>query len=81
MRVRALVLISVVAAPCLTGQSQNNSTGLQRALPGDPAARVQMGNRYAFGQGLPRAPDKAMAWLRKAADKGYAEAQYRRGGI
>src|SRR3974390_1610271 len=82
MKIKAFVLVTVMAATCLvSGQSQDKSDVLQRAQAGDPAAQVQMGNKYALGLGVPRDPDKAMDWFKRAADQGYADGQYRLGGM
>src|SRR5580704_14798140 len=81
MKIKAVALMMLAATCLAAGQSQNNSSVLQRAQAGDPAAQVQMGDTYAFGRGVPRSPDKAMDWYKKAAQKGYADGQYRLGGM
>ena len=78
---RQAVLLMVIAAPMFFASAQIPATLLQQAQAGDVQAQIQVGNRYAFGQGVPRDPDRAMEWFKKAADKGSAEGQYRLGGM
>lgn len=46
------------------------------ALQGMPAAQYNLGLMYAEGLGVAEHGGTAVAWLRKAAELGYAEAQY-----
>ena len=43
---------------------------------GVPAAQLMLGKGYYFGEGLPRDMAQALAWFRKAAANGDAEAQH-----
>lgn len=45
-----------------------------KAKNGDAEAMYQLGTMYAFGLGVPRDLDKALHWLKKAAEQGYSEA-------
>jgi TPR repeat protein len=38
-------------------------------------AQVNLGNRYAFGRGVARDPERALYWYRRAAEQGDASAQ------
>src|SRR5271157_4788209 len=68
-------------SPDKARQSPDKASVLKRAQAGDVAAQIKMGNMYAIGDGVPRDPDKAMDWFKKAADQGSAEGQYRLGGM
>ena len=46
------------------------------AATGDAGAEFQLGILYAAGQGVPFDIDRALQWYRKAAEKGYGEAEY-----
>src|ERR1700757_1666746 len=51
----------------------------KQAATGDPAAAFQMGIEYAAGQRVAFDIAKALDWYRKAAAKGYGEAEYNLG--
>lgn len=59
---------------------------LAKAKSGDAGAEVAVGVCYADGQGVPRDPQQAADWYRKAAEQGYIGGQihladlYRDGG-
>lgn len=40
---------------------------------------LALGRRYLRGRGLPRAPERAVRWFRRAAERGNAQAQYELG--
>ena len=46
------------------------------ANSGDPQAQFRLGMEYATGQAVPLNMAQALAWYRKAADKGVGEAEY-----
>ena len=41
----------------------------------DPKAQFDLAYKYEWGQGVPRDPEQAVHWYRKAADQGLAKAQ------
>jgi TPR repeat protein len=41
--------------------------------------QLELGERYAYGQGVPRDDEEAVKWFRMAADQDNAEAQYKLG--
>jgi localization factor PodJL len=43
----------------------------------DPAAEYEVGTRYADGRGLSRNPEEAARWFERAANAGFAPAQFR----
>ena len=47
------------------------------AEQGDPEAQYYVGRMYEKGQGVPRNEREVAKWYRRAADAGYAPAQYR----
>lgn len=47
----------------------------QAATSGDAEAQVELGNRYAEGNGLAKDPAQALDWYRKAADAGLGKAK------
>jgi TPR repeat protein len=51
------------------------STITARAQSGDSGAQHELGDRYAFGTGVPRDFTQAIVWLRKAAQQGDVNAQ------
>jgi TPR repeat protein len=51
----------------------------QRAKRGDAQAELEMGLRYAQGDGLIKNPKEAAQWFAKAARQGSGEAQYQLG--
>ena len=50
-----------------------------RAEKGDVDAQNNLGEMYAKGQGVPLDYVEAVSWFRKAADGGYARAQFNLG--
>ena len=79
-RFAALLLLSIAMVAWPSCFAQNDVSDLsQKAAAGDPAAQVQLGMRYALG--VPRNIREAMKWFRLAADQGYADGQYRLGGM
>src|SRR5947209_6172864 len=53
----------------------HNQPLIQRANAGDASAQHLLANAYYRGDGVPRNPQLAAKWLRKAAEAGYAPAQ------
>jgi localization factor PodJL len=47
----------------------------------DPAAEYELGIRYTEGRGLPQSAPEAVRWLQRAADAGFAPAQFRLAGL
>jgi localization factor PodJL len=47
------------------------------AAANDPAAEYEIGSRYAEGRGVPQNVADAVLWLQRAADAGFAPAQFR----
>lgn len=60
-----------------SGATDGNATEAMRAAAegGDPAAQLDLANRYYFGKGLERDVEAAYRWMRRAAEAGVAEAQ------
>ena len=50
-----------------------------KAEAGDAEAQVKLGDMYYFGRGVPKDYTQAVSWYRKAAQQGYAKAQYNLG--
>ncbi|MCL6415074.1 sel1 repeat family protein [Aestuariirhabdus sp. Z084] len=48
----------------------------QAASNGDPEAQFLLGNLYYEGQIIPRDPERALKWFRRASEQGHANAQY-----
>ena len=78
---RALTVILIVPLTSLAAPGANEPAGPQQqtAAPTDPAAQVKLGMQYALA--TPRNPREAMKWFKMAADQGYADGQYRLGGM
>jgi localization factor PodJL len=51
------------------------------AMEGNLSAITEIGTRFAEGRNAPRDMRAAVAWLQKAADQGFAPAQYRLAGL
>jgi hypothetical protein len=47
--------------------------------PRTPQEQHALGERYAYGRGVPRNDPEAIKWFRLAAEQGHAEAQYKLG--
>ncbi len=55
---------------------------LERAAErGDPVAQNSVGLTHTVGGGLLRSDEEARKWLRRAAEQGYAEAQFNLGNL
>ena len=50
---------------------------LAAVAAGNPAAEYEMGDRYAEGRGRRRNLPEAARWFERAADTGFAPAQFR----
>ena len=46
-------------------------------MANDPAAEYELGARYAEGRGVPQSMPEAVRWFERAADAGFAPAQFR----
>ncbi|HYP67880.1 MAG TPA: tetratricopeptide repeat protein [Thiobacillaceae bacterium] len=64
--------------PVMTEVSSQDAL-YQRAKRGDPQAELEMGMRYAQGDGFIKNPKEAAQWFAKAAKQGSGEAQYQLG--
>jgi hypothetical protein len=79
-RITVLLSLVITFASFATGFAQNDvSTLKQKATAGDPIAEVKLGMKYALG--VPRDSQEAMKWFRLAADQGFADGQFRLGGM
>jgi TPR repeat protein len=65
----ALTFVSLMA------QGQTIADLVQKAQAGDAKAQFDLANAYNTGKGVPLDRAKAIEWLRKSADQGYAGAQ------
>jgi uncharacterized protein len=70
-----------ITPPALTGNSPAALSSVEisdlqkRADSGDGAAQFALGKAYESGNGLPKRPDQAAIWYRKAAEQGNEKAQ------
>src|SRR4051812_33927915 len=69
--------IVLAASAVLSAQSIAELQKL--ANSGDPQAQFRLGMQYAAGQSVPLDIAQAVAWYRKAAEKGVGEAEYNLG--
>lgn len=68
--------------PDLAEDSPQVAERLERAAEtGDPVAQNRFGLRLVEGSGLLRSDEQARKWLRRAAQQGYAEAQFNLGNL
>lgn len=79
------VCSTVLAAPDLESVKRafdrtDYATALKEVRPlaeqGDPEAQLFLAKMYLKGQGVPKDPDQANQWFRRAAMKGNAESQF-----
>jgi TPR repeat protein len=70
-----LLCLTVASAHAQERLSLEVASLLERANTGDTSAQFLLANAYDSGRGAPRDGKEAMRWYRKAADRGYAEAQ------
>ena len=68
-----IALLIVLSCCALSGQT----TPAQPA--DDPQTQFNRGTDYWYGNGVPQNYAEAVNWFRKAAEQGYAPAQYRLG--
>ncbi|MBM3603105.1 MAG: sel1 repeat family protein, partial [Alphaproteobacteria bacterium] len=54
---------------------------VKSAQAGDPTAQIDLGKRYASGQGIEKNRDKAKEWLEKAAEKNFGIAMLELGKL
>jgi uncharacterized protein len=79
-RITISLSLVITFASFATGFAQSNVSALkEKAAAGDPTAEVKLGMKYALG--VPRDSQEAMKWFRLAADQGFADGQYRLGGM
>ena len=79
-KLTVVLSLAMMIAPIEFCFAQNDLAALkQKAAAGDPAAQVKVGMSYALA--VPRDVREAMRWFRLAADQGYADGQYRLGGM
>src|SRR5580698_8527322 len=80
---KGLISILLIAASGPIAFGVANQTDLaavkQKALAGDAAAQVQVGMSYALA--APRNIKEAIRWFQLAANQGYADGEYRLGGM
>ncbi|MDA1185472.1 MAG: tetratricopeptide repeat protein [Acidobacteria bacterium] len=73
-----LVLVGGITAGTASAQSPLTEV-IRMAELGDAAAQYNVGFSYAYGTGLPRNDERAVAWYRLAAEQGHAAAQHHLG--
>jgi TPR repeat protein len=79
-RLTAALSLVIAIAPFGYCFAQEDVAALnQAAASGDPTAQVRLGMKYALA--APRNVKEAMKWFRLAADQGFADGQYRLGGM
>ncbi len=54
---------------------------LELAQNGQPAAQAELALRHLEGRNMPRDPEQALDWFRKAAEQNFVPAQYRLGTL
>lgn len=61
--------------------AQRIATLKKQAANGDPKAQYRLAGHYLAGAGVPQNTNEALAWFRKAAEKGNAGSQYMLGQL
>ena len=66
-----------------TAYSQTSSYEIIKLLAeqGDVDSQYNLGQMYAYGEGVPEDDTEAVKWFRLAAEQGYARAQFNLGGM
>ena len=76
----ATLSLAVLSPPVQAQDDQTPARSLvdirARAEAGDAEAQKNLGVMYAIGEGMPQDDAEAVAWFRKAAEQGHAEAQF-----
>ena len=64
-----------------TAHSQSSSYEINKQLAeqGDVSSQYNLGQMYAYGEGIPEDDTEAVKWFRLAAEQGYARAQFNLG--
>lgn len=77
LRFSALIVVMWLFWPLMScfADSDNLAEIIQKAEQGDVEAQVTLGNKYHYGQGVPKSASKAIKWFRKAAEQGSARGQ------
>ena len=74
-----LSIIFIIFVSVISSFAANIDELKKAAEQGDALAQCNLGNCYAFGDGVEKNPTEAVKWCRKAAEQGYAQAQYNLG--
>src|ERR1019366_5583398 len=83
----ALVLLTSISCCTVIARAQASLPGkpmgdmstselTKRADAGDPAAQNELGVRYGLGFDVPKDPERAIEWFKKAASQGYGKARF-----
>jgi TPR repeat protein len=68
MRLLFLCLLTITS---LTASAADSLADYQeKAAQGDPAAQLELGTKYLFGEGVAKDPGMALKWLQQAAEYG-----------
>jgi len=77
-----MVLVMYTGTPySAAAQDRSPEIVLVLAEKGDAQAQFDMGVIYLYGKGVPKNPETAFTWFRKAAEQGHAAAQYAMGRL
>jgi len=75
-----LLLLATLGLSLVTAQADESIADLiDMAKKGDADAQFQLGDRYLFGEGIPKDNVEAVKWFRLAAEKGLPQAQFNLG--
>ena len=79
--IRTIVVVAAVIALAGVACAESRTITELRAAAdkSDVGARVALGDRYRFGDGVSQDDVKAAKWYRLAADQGHAKAQFELG--
>ena len=78
------IIVSLYSMIFLTGiilgdDNSKIATLIDKAKSGSADAQFELAENYEYGQGIAKDAKKAVFWYRKAAEQGFAEAQYNLG--
>ena len=64
-----LFFLYLLAMSCLTASAASSLADLQeKAALGDPAAQLELGGKYLYGEGVAKNPGMAVRWSQQAAE-------------
>jgi len=78
MKTLLSIVLLLAFGACVWGDTAEQIAEFKEdAANGDPAAQWALGYTYSYGIGVPKDDKEAAKWIRKAAEQGNADAQFK----